>query len=154
MSRQLRIVGTGRPGVPEILEEASEELLAARRTKREVSKQAGDKVKTAEWKVLTLMQEHNVKQHVVKDPDTEEMLSFDLEQVLRIHKTGEVGSGEEGEEMLPSDGGGTGSDVHPGLIAQAEKAQADAGVSETPDGDVVPLDTSAPKAKRGAKKGK
>lgn len=150
MGNQLRIVGTGRPGIPEVLEDASQDLIGERRTKRAVTKAANDKVKTAEWKVLTLMQEHSIKQHTVKDPDTEELLAFDLESVLRIRKTGEVGDGESGDEVLPS--GNSGPDVHPGLIAQAEKAQADAGVCETSDGDVVPPEqTSSPKKKRGAK---
>lgn len=154
MAKQLRIIGTGRPGIPDALEEASEDLLSSRRDKRQITKAANDKVKTAEWKVLTLMQEHNVKQHTVKDPDTEEILEFDLETVLRIRKTGEVGDGDEGEEVVPSSGEAT-SDVHPGLIAQAEKAQADAGVAETEDGDVVPTDASVPRTpKRNGKKGK
>lgn len=147
MGKQLRIEGTGRPGIPEALEDASEDLLEKRRDKRRITKEANDKVKQAMWKVLTLMQEHNVQQHTVKDPDTEELLEFDLETVLRIRKTGEVASddGEEDDEIISASDGAGG--VHPGLIAQAEKAQADAGVAETSDGDVVPPDTAAPKAK-------
>lgn len=148
MGKQLRIANTGRPGIPEVLEEASEDLLGLRRDKRRITKEQNDKVRTGEWKVLTLMQEHDVKKLAIKDPDTEEILSFDLESVLRIRKTGEVGNGDEGEEVLPSSGAGP--DVHPGLIAQAEKAQADAGIMETADGDVVAPETSAPKQKRGS----
>jgi len=153
MGKQLRIKGTARPGIPEVLEEADQDLLALRREKRQVTKSANDKVKTAEWKVVTLMQEHGIKLHKVKDPDTEEVLSFDLESVLRIRKTGEVGDGAEGEEDPPSSGA-PGSDVHPGLIAQAEKAQADANVEETSDGDVTVPETSAPKKKSKSRKSK
>lgn len=148
MARQLRIVGTGRPGIPEALEEASADLLEKRRDKRRITREQNEKVSQAEWGVLTLMQEHNIKQHTVKDSDTEELLSFDLEQVLRISKTGEVAS-EEGEEDGPSSP--PTSDVHPSLIAQAEKAQADAGIEENSEGDVTVPDTAAPKVKRGGK---
>lgn len=159
MGKQLRIAGTNRPGIPEIIEEASEDLIGARRTKRAVLKTETAKVKTAEWKVLTLMQEHGVKQLTVKDPDTEELLSFDLKEVLRISKTGEVGDGDEGEEVLPKSSSPPPSDIHPGLIAQANKAQADAGVFEDSEGDVIPPESSTPKtkkakAKRASKKGK
>lgn len=156
MARQLRIAGTGRPGVPEALEEASDELVAARKDKRRIMREQNEKVSQAEWKVLTLMQEHGIKQHTVKDPDTEELLSFDLETVLKIRKTGEVDPGDDGEEDdAPSNASGA-PNIHPGLIAQAERAQADAGVAESADGDVVPPDTAAPKAKgkRGGRKPK
>jgi hypothetical protein len=151
MAKQLRIANTGRPGIPEVLEEASEDLLGLRRDKRRIMKEQNDKVRTGEWKVLTLMQEHDVKKLAIKDPDTEEILSFDLEAVLRIRKTGEVGDGESGEEVTPK--APSSPDVHPGLIAMAEqaKAQADANVEETGDGDITVPDTAAPKAKRGKK---
>lgn len=149
MARQLRIVGTGRPGIPEALEEASADLLEKRRDKRRITREQNEKVSQAEWKVLTLMQEHQIKQHTVKDTDTEELLSFDLEQVLRISKTGEVAS-EEGEE----DGDSTPAPTDTNLIKLAERAQADSNVVETPDGDVAVPDTAAPKKKRGGKKDK
>lgn len=153
MATQLRIVGTGRPGIPEALEDASADLLEKRRNKRRIMREQNEQVSQAEWKVLTLMQEHNIKQHHVKDTDTEELLAFDLEQVLRITKTGEVASedGEgDGDSTPPTDA------VHPGLISMAEKAQADVNVEETPDGDVTVPDTAAPssKKKRGGKKDK
>lgn len=149
MARQLRIVGTGRPGIPEALEDASADLLEKRRDKRRITREQNEKVAQAEWKVLTLMQEHSIKQHTVKDSETEELLSFDLEQVLKISKTGEVDS---------DDGKGDDIDTTPApadsnLIKLAEKAQADINVSETPDGDVTVPDTAAPssKKKRGGK---
>lgn len=152
MGKQLRIQGTARPGIPEALEEASDDLLSRRRDKRRITKEQNDKVKTAEWKVLTLMQEHGIKQHAVKDSETEEVLSFDLEAVLRIRKTGEVGDGDEGESDELDSGPGE-PQIHPGLIAQAEKAQADANVEETADGDVAVPEKSVPKkSKRGGKK--
>lgn len=156
MPRQQRIPNTGRPGIPEALEDASADLLEKRKDKRRITREQNEKVAQAEWKVLTLMQEHNIKQHTVKDSDTEELLKFDLEQVLRISKTGEVESDDgESDDEAPSSSEGT-NGIHPGLIAQAEKAQADAGVEVSGDGDVVVPDTAAPKAKgkRGGKKPK
>lgn len=153
MARQLRIAGTGQPGISEALTEASEDLLEKRRDKRRIMKTQNDLVAKAEWKVLTLMQQDGIKTHKIKDAETEELLNFNLEQVLKISKTGEVES-EEGEEdgdsTPPTDA------VHPGLISMAEKAQADVNVEETPDGDVTVPDTAAPssKKKRGGKKAK
>lgn len=154
MAKQLRIPNTGRPGIPEVLEEASEELIAFRRDKRRAIREHNDKVKQGMWKVLTLMNEHKHEKLTIVDPDTKEILEFDLEQILRIRKTGEVESeeGEADDELQLSSHEGNG--VHPGLIAQAERAQAENGVAETVDGDVVPPDTAAPKKARGGKKGK
>jgi hypothetical protein len=153
MGKQLRIEGTGRPGIPEALEEASEQLIALRRDKRRVMKEQNEKTKQAMWKVLTLMQEHDIDTHTVKDPDTDEILSFDLETILKITKTGEVES-EDGEDddVTQVSTADSPNGIHPGLIAQAEKAQADAGIVETAEGDVVPSDAPAPKGKRVGKK--
>jgi len=151
MARQQRIPGTGRPGIPEALEEACADLLETRRDGRRIKREQTDKIKTAEWKVLTLMQEHDHPKLSIKDDETDELLNFDLEQVLRITKSGEVASEDGEDDDAPSVDPSLPPGVTPGLIAQAEKAQADAGIVETAEGDVVPSDAPAPKAKRGRK---
>jgi hypothetical protein len=149
--RQLQITGTERKDVPPELDEAGETWLEMRREKRRVA----DKAKEAKAGVLMLMQMHKVKKYTVKDPESEEILELqiDLEPKLRTKKTGEAGDGEVGEGIPAAPESSPG--IHPGLIAQAEKAQADAGVEETPEGDVVPVtDASVPRKPRkgGAKK--
>lgn len=66
-------------------------------------------------------------------------------ETVVIEDTGEedsvIGQGVDEPDAPPIPGG---------LLAQARQAQADAGVAETTDGDVVPLEQSAPK-KRGRK---
>ena len=146
MGKQLRIKGTERTDIPPELDDASNELIEQRREKR----RAAEKVKQAQWKVIAVMQANKLTFHKIKDPDTDEYLEFELEMVptLRVRKTDQLDS-DEGEEVVAS--GLNGDGIHPGLIAQAEKAQADANVEVSADGDVNVPDKAAPKAKRGRK---
>lgn len=145
--KQMTIKGTERADIPESVEEAGLEWLDKRREAR----RAAEKKKEAKFKVIALMQSHKIPLLKILDEETGEYrkLRVSLEPKLTEEKTGEVES-EVGEGA--SDGP-VPSDVHPGLIAQAEKAQAEAGVAENSEGDVVPPEAAAPKKKRGGKKG-
>lgn len=150
--RQTEIPGTERDDVPPALLEAGEKWLDLRREKRRV----GDKAKEAKYGVLALMGSHRVALFSLKDPETDEVMTLELdnEPKLRTKKTGDVDS-EVGEGLPQHDGPMSGPDGVPqGLIAQAEKAQDDMNVVETADGDVGVPDKAAPKKKRGKGGGK
>jgi hypothetical protein len=146
--KQMQIPGTERKSVPEV-EEAAQAYREVRDERCELSR----KEKQKKLELLAVMKAHKVKKYKYDDENGEEMLvSLDeREPDVTVRKTGEAES-EVGEGV--SSGNGVSDNVHPGLIAQAMKAQADVGVEETSDGDVVPPETSAPKAKRGSKKKK
>jgi hypothetical protein len=145
--RQLQIAGTERSDIPPELAEAGEKMLDLRREKRRI----GEKAKEARFSVILLMQSHKIPEARFKDPETEEFvdLSIDLEPKLRIKRSGEADTdvGDAVEPATPP-----GNEVRDGLIAQAERAMAENGVVETPEGDVAVPETAAPKKKRTAKK--
>lgn len=147
--RQLQITGTERTDVPPAVLEAGEELLEKRRAKRK----AAEKAKESLLGVIALMQSHKIPELKVMDPDTEEYLTLriDLDPKLRIKKTGEAEPEPIGDG-IPSHPDAHPDDVAAGLIRQAERSMDDANVSETSEGDVVPPEKAAPKAKRAAKK--
>lgn len=151
--KQIEIPGTERTDVPAALLEAGEKWLDMRREKRRTS----EKAKEAKYGVLSLMDSHGVELFSLKDPETEEVMTLELdnEPKLRTKKTGEVES-EIGEGLPAHDGPTTNSAGIPeGLIAQAMKAQDDAaGVEVTAEGDVVVPDKAAPKNKKPRGKGK
>lgn len=137
--RQLQIAGTERTDIPPEILEAGEKWLDLRTDKRRVA----EKAKEAKYGLIALMQSRKVETFRYKDPETGETrsLSIDMEAKVSVRKVSEDDVAET-IDTTPS-----APSVHPGLIAQAEKAQAEAGVAETADGDVVPPDTSAPKSK-------
>lgn len=69
---------------------------------------------------------------------------IDVKETVVIDKDKESDGGAVDDDSIASD---------EGLLADATKAQRDAGVAEDADGDVVPVDVSAPKGKR-KRKGK
>lgn len=71
-----------------------------------------------------------------------QIVSFDRETGLVVHVRN--ASPGEAQKALPTESGG--------LLAQAAKAQKDAHVEETPDGDVIPPDGSDEPKQRGKKK--
>jgi hypothetical protein len=151
--RQLQIVGTERTDIPPELVEAGEKMLDLRREKRRV----GEKAKEAKFAVILLMQSNKIPSAKFTDPETKEFvdLSIDLEPKLRIKRSGEADTelGESDEAATPPGE----NEVRDGLIAQAERAMAENGVVETPEGDVAVPDTAAPKKPRkgaGKKRGK
>lgn len=146
--RQLQIAGTERTDIPPEILEAGEKWLDLRTDKRRVAERA----KEAKYGLIALMQSRKVDTFRYKDPETGETrsLSVDLEAKISVRKVTEDDVSDARVDATPST-----PDVHPGLIAQAERAQADAGVAETADGDVVVPETSAPKPKkRGGRKGR
>lgn len=143
--KQTEIPGTERTDLPPELLDAGMKWLDQRKEAR----RATERRKEAKFAVITLMQSRKVEVFKILDEETGEYrtLRCSLEPKLTASKSGEVES-EVGDAI----GDGPSSpDVHPGLIKQAEKAQADANVEETSDGDVAVPETSVPKAKRGRK---
>lgn len=151
--RQISIPGTDRTDVPPALLEAGEKWLDLRREKRRI----GDKAKEAKAGVLMLMEMHKHPKFSLKDHETDEIMTLELdnEPKLRTKKSGEVES--EMGDGLPSEQPPQ-SAAMDGLIAQAMKAQQDTGTEETADGDVVPptngVHASVPRKKRKANSAK
>jgi len=144
--RQMQIPGTERKSVPEV-EAAAEVYREVRDERCELSRREKQK----KLELLAVMKAHKVKRYKYDDDNGEEiMVSLDeREPEVNVKKTGEA-EPEIGEGISSGDGlepAGT-----KGLIAQAMKAQEDAGVDETEDGDVVVPETAAPKAKKARKK--
>lgn len=103
--------------------------------------------KQAQMNLLAIMRAQKVPRYEYHDENGEVLEAVIVlgEEKAVVRKTGdaesEVGQGVDEPDAPPIPGG---------LLAQARQAQADAGVAETTDGDVVPLEQSAPK-KRGRK---
>ena len=145
--KQMQIPGTERKSVPEV-EEAAEAYREVRDERCELSR----KEKQKKLELLAVMKAHKVKKYKYDDENGEELLvSLDeREPEVTVKKTGEVES-EVGEGVVSGEG------MEPagmrGLIGEAMKAQQDAGVEETSDGDVAVPDAPAPKkGKRGRRK--
>lgn len=100
----------------------------------------------AQLTLLAAMHAHKVEVYPYQDENGDirrARIKLGKETVV-IEDTGEAES-EIGE------GVDTEGDETPGLIAQARKAQADAGVAEDEDGDVVPRNDPPAKKKRGGR---
>lgn len=145
--RQLQIAGTERSDIPPEILEAGERWLDLRTDKRRIA----EKAKEAKYGLIALMQSRKVDTFRYQDPETGETrsLTVDLEAKISVRKVTEDEPRDVAVDTTPSS-----PEVHPGLIAQAEKAQADANVAETADGDVTVPETSVPKAKRSKSKAK
>lgn len=98
---------------------------------------------------------HKISRYKYTEPDSGEeiLLSLDDEPKVRAKKTGEADPEPIGDGV-PSHANPHPDDVHAGLIRQAEKAQDDANVGESADGDVVVPEKMAPKSKRGGRGGR
>jgi hypothetical protein len=142
--KQMQIPGTERKEVPEV-EQAAEAYREVRDERAELSKREAQK----KAELQAVMRAHKLKKYRYHDENGEELeVVFEDEPRVRLRKTGEA-EAEIGEGV--SDGATV--DVVPkGLIAQAMKAQEDAGIEEDADGDVVTPDKAAPKAKRKGKR--
>lgn len=148
--KQTQIPGFERKENPEVVE-AAEAYVSVRDERARLSKQEAQK--NAE--LLAVMRAHKVKRHKFLDGDGTELEAYidEPEPKAKVRKTGES---EDGAESAASSDMGNGlgePTVHTGLIAQAIKAQEDAGVEETVDGDVIAPSNGVAK-KRGSKKGK
>jgi len=140
--KQLVIKGTERKQHPAI-EEAAEKYREARDERMELTKREVQ----AKAVLIATMQAQKVAKYKFDDAEGEEMLVEITDKVdVKVRKTGEASDaiGEPVEDAGPVDD----PSIPRGLIAQALQAQEDAGVAETPDGDVVTPDTAAPKGKR------
>lgn len=152
--RQMELAGTrNEKDIPLVVVEAGDEWLAKRRDQR----RAAEKTKEAKQGLIHLMQANKVSSYQVKDPDTGEYLDLNLEMKPKIttHRTGEAETAI-GEAIAASGSPTNEPGVHPGLLREAEQAQADANVEETADGDVEVPDKAAtkPAKKRKPKKRK
>lgn len=143
--KQIQIPGTERTQHPEI-ETAAQAYASVRDERSELSKREHQK----KIELLVTMKSHKVTVYKFYDGNGEEVVARvdEGEPKVTVRKTGEA-------ESEVGHGVSTGEDTEPagmgGLIAQAMKAQDDAGVSESSDGDVEVPDTAAPKQKRGRK---
>lgn len=143
--KQMQIPGTERKQVPEV-EQAAESYREVRDERCELSRREKQK----KLELLAVMKAHKVKKYKYDDENGEEILiSLDeREPEVTVKKTGEV-ENEIGEGVVSGEGAApAGMD---GLIAEAMKAQNDASVEETSDGDVAVPDKAAPKKRRGRK---
>jgi hypothetical protein len=153
--RQLQFAGTERKDLPPAVVEAGEKWLDLRRDRRI----AIDKAKDGKAAVIAVMELNKISKYTVKDPDTDEYIELEVgtKTVLRTSKRNEVDS-EVGEGVsgsgVPPTNGESGKGIHPGLIAEAQKAQDEQNVEESAAGDVVVPDKAAPKKKRKAKPAK
>ncbi len=147
--KQMQIPGTERKEIPDV-ENAAEAYREVRDTRAELSKR--EAVKKLE--LLAVMRANKVKKYRYHDENGEEIEALiDDEPTVKLRKTGEAESeiGEGVDEGRMSNGHAEGS-VPQGLIDQAMKAQADAGVAETADGDVIPLESAKKRKKSGGRK--
>lgn len=141
--KQLEIVGTERKRDEEV-EAVAEELRDLNSEFASIS----NKKKTKTFELIALLRSKKMKRYKYDDEHGEEILVSldDQDPKLSVKKTGEaephVGEG------VPSGEGAAPAGMQ-GLIAEATKAQDEANVEETDDGDVAVPDKAAPKAKRG-----
>lgn len=104
----------------------------------------GRKKTLAMHTLLATLKAHNVPKYEVVNPETGEVFVAQIKlgkETAVVVKSGEV---EDVEDESDATDTGPGE----GILAQAAKAQADANVEETDDGDVTVPDKPAPKAKR------
>lgn len=146
--KQMQIPGTERTEIPDV-EKAAESYREVRDARCELSKREAQK----KMELLAVMRANKCKRYKYHDENGEEIEAFiDDEPTVKVRKTGEAES-EIGDGVEASHTNGQSSDSVPsGLIEQAMKAQAEAGIEETVEGDVVPRETSSPKKKRGGRK--
>jgi len=146
--KQLQIKGTERQGHP-ALEEAGDNHRVALKERKDSTKAHNEKCAGTLGILIATMRSLRVEKYKYDNEDGEEIeITLDEKFVVRIRKTGETDDGI-GDEVVESDPVKSDDPSIPkGLIAQALKAQEDAGVAETTDGDVVTPDTASPKGKR------
>lgn len=146
--KQIQIPGTERKQHPEV-EEAAQAYASVRDERSDLSKREHQK----KLELLITMKQHKLTVYKFYDDNGEEVVARidEAEPKVTVRKTGEA-EAEIGEGI--SSGGGQEPAGMKGMIAEATKAQQDAGVEETTDGDVTVPETSAPKKprKRKAKK--
>lgn len=141
--KQMQIPGTERKVIDEV-EQAAEAYREVRDERCELSRREKQK----KLELLAVMKAHKVKRYKYDDENGEEILVAldEREPEVKVQRTGEA-------ESSVGEGVSTGEDTPPagmsGLIAEAMKAQEDAGVAES-DGDVTVPEKAAPK-KRGRK---
>lgn len=141
MSRkQAEIPGFERQVENPAVEEAAAKYCTIRDERSALSK----KEKQAQLELEATMRAHNVERYEYLDDNGEVLVAKIVTGTTKavVEKTGEA-EVEIGE--------GVDDPSSDGLIADAQKAQRDAGVAEDEDGNVIPLDTAAPKKKRGSK---
>lgn len=150
MGKQLQITGTERSDIPQEILEAGEKWLDLRKEKRRTA----EKAKESKYALIALMQARKIEVFRYKDGETGEMksLSVDLEPKISVRKVATDEQVDAFNRETTSDSVMASPGVHPGLIAQAEAAQAEANVTESGDGDVEVPDTAAPKSKGKSKK--
>lgn len=138
--RQMQIPGTERTEIPEV-EKAAEALREAIADKIEAAHKAAQKQRD----LIAAMVAAKVKVYRYHDEHGEEIEArIEDEPKAKVKKTGEAES-ELGSGLEPSDS------VPAGLVNEALRSQAEAGVEVDEGGDVVPPDKAAPKKKRGRK---
>src|SRR3990167_10377421 len=121
--RQTEIPGTERKEVPEV-ERAGEAYREIRDERRALK----DQEKQKKFELIAVMKAHKLKVWKWKCPDALDEIRVEItegETKVKLAKTGEADSviGEGVDTGAPAHDG-----VHPGLIAEAEKADAAAGV--------------------------
>ncbi len=137
---------------PEV-EAAAQELWEATAERKATTKKLNDAVDHAQMNLLAVMRAHKVPRYKYRDEEgefLEAVIEIGEEKAI-VRKAGvaepEIGQGGA-DVPTPAPNG----KARPGLIDQALKAQADAGVEENADGDVVPPEKSAKKIR--GRKGK
>ena len=145
--RQLHLAGTERTDIPKPVLEAGEEWLDSRKEARRARERMNEKY----FGALAVMQSHKLSIAKIVDDETKEVITLRVtnDPKLVAEKDGEVES-EVGDGLPVHDGASDGG-IAPGLIRQAERAQADANVEESSDGDVSVPEKAAPKQSRGRK---
>lgn len=144
--RQQQIPGTERTQIPDV-ERAAEAYREVVLERIELSKR--EKIKKHE--LLGIMRANKLASYRYDDEQGEEILVSiaEPEPKVSVKKTGEadsdIGEGVSDGPTLTIVKTPAGAD---GLLAEAMRAQADAGVAETDEGDVVAPDVAAKKGKR------
>lgn len=146
--KQMQIPGTERKEIPDV-EKAAEAYREVRDERAELSKREAQK----KLELLAVMRANKVTIYRYHDGNGEELEAIiDDEPKVRVRKTGEA-EPEVGDGVETSNGSNGVEHVPGGLIAQAMKAQEDAGIEVTEDGDVTAPEKS-PRKRSGRKKGK
>ena len=141
--RQAEIPGFEKQIENPAIEDAARAYCEVRDERAELSKK--EKIKQLE--LLAIMRAHKVEVYEYLDDDGEIL-------VVRIKQGDEKAVVEKTGEAEPEIGSGINPDIdqrETNLITDALAAQQDAGVSEDDEGNVVPIESAKPKAKKGRK---
>lgn len=140
--KQQMIPGTERKEHPEV-EAAAQAYASVRDERAALSKKEHQK----KLELLFSMKAHSLVVYKFFDENGEEVVARidEGDPKVTVKKTGEAES-EIGEGVPSGEPAGMG-----GLINEAMKAQDEANVEETPEGDVTVPETSAPKKGKGKK---